>query len=962
MITPLLIIIAVVVAVVLIDAFRHRVLFKIGLRNIFRRKTNTLIVILGLMIGTAIISSSLGVGDTMDNMVEGEIYKEWQGTDVTIYNTTAQGDYKSIDSANFSDLKSDILSVNNVEGVSGEVHGSASVFNPDSKLSESNANIMGMDLNNDNGFGSFYKDGDKISPSLADDEVYITEDLSDDLEAEKGDTIELYTHKYPDGNNYEVKDVIENKGRAAWDGSSKIIMSIEGSQDALSLDNQVNYIRVTSVGGVEEGTKYSQQIADDVEQIIKDNPEHSDLEVRDNKKQSLEDFKENISQFSDLFFIFGSFAIVAGILLTINIFVMLGEERKSEMGMSRAIGMKRGHLRRVFSYEGLFYSVGSSFIGALVGVGVTYIIFYFMEDIFSIFGGDISLLSYFGIETSSLILAFAAGFLLTMGTVIFSVTRISKLNIVRAIREIPEPPVSRKSKKILYASIAGLIIGALMIFAGIPSNQMWLPVTGISLLIIGIGTIVRRWVGDRIAYSIVGIFLLIWWMLPSSILPFFEGYSSGLEMFILSGLFTVTAGVLVIMLNGSIITKGMENLVGSTKGFKAVILSAVSHPMKEKFRTGMTIFIFALIIFAIVVMSMIVGVFNTNIDRMVEEQSGGYDVIGIGDVNRPIDDIQYEIENSQNLSRGDFEHIDSAYRGNVPTNKTVDGVNQRRSVIGIDRNFVNNNSFGISDYVDEYESESEVWDAVINDPDLVLTQSQGSEFSGQMGTGDELGGTITLLNESNKPVEKKVIGFMDQWVISGVFMNKRTVENEFNITSNSLFFLDVKEDVDADEMGKELQKEFFENGFQPIVIGTILRENLEAQFMFFDLFSGYMGLGLVVGIAGLGIISLRAVHERRLEIGMMRAIGFKRRMISYAFLIENSFITITGILLGSGLGIGIGWVLWDDSFRAMGWEFAIPWSRIIIIALIAYFTMLLTAIPSARKASKVSPAEALRFD
>ncbi|MFP4050593.1 MAG: FtsX-like permease family protein [Thermoplasmata archaeon] len=962
MINPLLIIIAVVVGIVLIDALRHKVLFKIGLRNIFRRKTNTIIVILGLMIGTAIISSSFGVGDTMDNMVEGEIYEEWQETDVTIYNNTAQGNYQSMSLETFSDFKSDIESVKNVEGVSGEVHGSASVINPSSRLSEPNTKVIGMDLDSDEGFGPLYKDGDEIKTSLSSGEVYITEKLSENLEAEEGDTIKLFAQNYPRGNNYEVKEIIENKGRAAWDGSNKIIMSLEDAQDAFALSNKINYIRVTSVGGVKEGTKYSEQIADDIEQIIKSNPEYRNMEVRSNKKQSLEDFKEGISQFSDMFIIFGSFAIVAGIILTINIFVMLGEERKSEMGMSRAIGMKRSHLRRVFSYEGLFYSLGSSFIGALVGVGLTYIIFYFMEDIFAIFGGDMSLLSYFGIETSSLILAFAAGFLLTMVTVIFSVTRISKLNIVRAIREIPEPPVSKKSKKIFYASIAGLIIGGLMTFAGIQSNQMWLPVTGVSLLIIGIGTVIRRWVGDRIAYTGVGIFLLIWWMAPSSLLHFFEGYSSGLEMFILSGLFSVTAGVLVIMLNGSIITKGMEKMVGSAKGFKAVVLSAVSHPMKEKFRTGMTIFIFALIIFAITVMGMIVGIFDHNIDNMIAEQSGGYDVIGVGDVNRPIDNIHYEIENSHNISYNDFEHIDSAYRGMVPSNRTVEGANQRRSVIGIDRNFVRNSTFGISDHLDEYDSESEVWEAIMSDPSLVITQSQGSQYMGGMMQGVELGDTVTLMDKNNSPVQKKVIGFMDQFVINGLFMSKETVEEDFNITSNSLFFFDAKDNIDADDMGKDLEKEFVEYGFQPIVIGTIIKDSLNAQYMFFDLFSGYMGLGLIVGIAGLGIISLRAVHERRLEIGMMRAIGFKRRMISYAFLIENSFITITGIILGSVLGIGIGWVLWDDGFRPMGWEFAIPWSRIIVIALIAYFTMLITAIPSARKASKVSPAEALRFD
>ena len=43
------------------------------------------------------------------------------------------------------------------------------------------------------------------------------------------------------------------------------------------------------------------------------------------------------------------------------------------------------------------------------------------------------------------------------------------------------------------------------------------------------------------------------------------------------------------------------------------------------------------------------------------------------------------------------------------------------------------------------------------------------------------------------------------------------------------------------------------------------------------LIQGFMGLGLIVGVAALGVISARAVVERRQQIGVMRAIGFRRR-------------------------------------------------------------------------------------
>ena len=48
------------------------------------------------------------------------------------------------------------------------------------------------------------------------------------------------------------------------------------------------------------------------------------------------------------------------------------------------------------------------------------------------------------------------------------------------------------------------------------------------------------------------------------------------------------------------------------------------------------------------------------------------------------------------------------------------------------------------------------------------------------------------------------------------------------------------------------------------------------------LIQGFMGLGLVVGVAALGVISARAVVERRQQIGVLRAIGFRRGMVQAA--------------------------------------------------------------------------------
>ena len=43
--------------------------------------------------------------------------------------------------------------------------------------------------------------------------------------------------------------------------------------------------------------------------------------------------------------------------------------------------------------------------------------------------------------------------------------------------------------------------------------------------------------------------------------------------------------------------------------------------------------------------------------------------------------------------------------------------------------------------------------------------------------------------------------------------------------------------------------------------------------------------------------------ERRQQIGMLRALGFQREMVSWSFLIESSFVALLGIALGAGLAL-----------------------------------------------------------
>jgi putative ABC transport system permease protein len=741
-------------------------------------------------------------------------------------------------------------------------------------------------------------------------------------------------------------------------------MNIEVAWALFDVEEVVNVIKISNEGDKITGARYSDEVQKAVEPLIENYP---NLEAVANKRDVIESNRESISQLTDLFLVFGTFTIIAGVILIINIFVMLAEERKAEMGISRAIGMKRKHLKREFLYEGSAYAVLAGVAGILFGIFIAYISILFIRDMAT--GGDqsIDILQYFSFTFSSILVSYIVGFFLTVGTILFVTGRISKLNIVRAIRKIPEPLVPRKDTRIMLTGIILIVLSLLLLMAGIQGEQAGLAMAGLSLVFYGAAILMRRFIGDRTSFSIFSIIVLFLWIGPIGL---FEEYSAGLEMFILSGMFLVGSSVIIVMFNSDTILNAVSSLGSRKRAGQAVFKIAVSYPLKNKFRTGMTIMIFGLIIFTIVVLSMIVNIFNVNIEKITEEQSGGFDIFAATNENLPISDIEYEIEQSENLSISDFDEIYPLHYSYAK----VKAINEKDfesngviyyNLIGCPNYFISNNSYSFVRYSDRYETEREVWEATLTNSSFVIIDGsvEPQEYGPSFGLiSADVGDTITLTNRTDGNHTFEVIGILQETFIQGFFMSDATIQEKFNVTYPTLFMFKLEEDSEPSKIAKDLESEFFEHGLQPIVIAEVVEEFTEATNMFFNLFSAFLGAGLIIGVSALGIITLRSVHERRLEIGMMRAIGFKRKMVRRAFLFEATLIAVWGLIIGTLQGLYVGWYIWDSGFREMDYVFTIPWTRISVVLIIAIVFTLICVLPPSHQASKVEPAEALRFD
>jgi putative ABC transport system permease protein len=176
------------------------------------------------------------------------------------------------------------------------------------------------------------------------------------------------------------------------------------------------------------------------------------------------------------------------------------------------------------------------------------------------------------------------------------------------------------------------------------------------------------------------------------------------------------------------------------------------------------------------------------------------------------------------------------------------------------------------------------------------------------------------------------------------------------------YFLRLPAGSDARASAQAIEAEFSRAGLQT----SLLKEQLEASRAsvrsIFFLIQGFIGLGLLIGIAALGVVTIRAVVERRQQIGVLRAIGFSREMVQNVFLLEGIFVSGLAIVIGYGLAMSFSYNLYLEVAADQGLAFLPPWPALIAIGVAIVTASLFTAWLPARATASVVIAEALRYE
>jgi putative ABC transport system permease protein len=984
-------------------AARDRTSIRMAVRNLPRRRTQTALIVAGLMLATLLFSAAFTTGDTLTESLRTQALKNIGRVDVVVkaeqpesgggvpFGPGAGGPKISgareryFDESIVGEVRDHLSDVKTVAGVAPLAKESVPVTARATGLSEPRIDVLGMDAASMKAFDALTTATGKnlALEDLGENEVYVSEETAEGLGVGPGDRVEAFLVRSSGELNSEesspelkVAGIYERGANPASDTS--MVMPLGNLQKLTGEEGEVNEVLVTHGDPAVEGGKRTDSTVDAIQPLLADNG----LQADPVKKDAVEGADQRGEIFSTLFVLFGQFSVAAGMLLIFLIFVMLAAERKKELGIARAVGMQRSNLVRTFAFEGALYALVAGALGSIAGIGVGWIM---VRLIGRGIAGESGFQVSFATSPENAILAFCMGMVLTFVVVLISSWRVSRLNVVRAIRDIPEPDRGGRTVWGVILTVLVPVAGAIAFWQGIATGTMAFYLGGLSLVLVGVALLARvLGAPDRVAFTVSGLVLLTLWLLPASFTTP-AGMAKGPEMFFISGISIVIAGVWLVIFNADALLWLVVATSGRIKGLSPVLKTAVKYPTQSLFRTGMTLAMFMLVVFTLAAMSFIQAAMGAAFENM-KKLSGGYEIQGNAGYAAPISDMKSALKDSEGIESGEVTAVGQV--SNLPAAVNQKGVDQEPEdvfVQGVDEGYSDSVNYGFQTIARGYSSSREVWNALQTEKDTVVISGDLAPSRNSSGFGPAVEPPVKLTGfyaddqslpddlylriedpDSGKTRNLRVIGVLESsaYFAGDVVASQGTLDSlaDHPLPPQTYYF-GLGSGVDASTIAKSLEKDFASNGLQTQVTAQMIRDNDAMRRIVFTLLRGFMGLGLVVGIAALGVIAARSVVERRQQIGMMRALGFQKGQVRLVFLIESSFIALLGIGIGVALALGFSGTLIDNiSQNIPGLEYQVPWSELLLVILVGYVASLLTTYLPARQASKIYPAEALRYE
>ncbi len=725
------------------------------------------------------------------------------------------------------------------------------------------------------------------------------------------------------------------------------------------------------------------------------------LEVRAVKLDAKEQAEASSGVLSAMFLVFGTFTIAAGVLLSLTIIMLLADVRRSELATARALGLRRSDARAMFVYEGALAAVVAGGLGSILGLVLAWLISVGFSSIFQSVGAQRFSFSW---TLDSFVAGWVWGALLSLVLLLGAAAYNAQLNIVRALKGGRTPVPVGVPWGLFIVQIFGFggafVCGAGLFLFGFESALAYSAYigAGVGLLLTFVPLFtweVPVWMARGVRTSAVrhaarntlgalGVLFLLWTSVLDSVDPFRASMEANELAFIAIGLLQVLAGVMVLTSWAPMLVQFVSKR--AMFGGGPVRAVALAHPLAHPVRTAVVMGMFSITMFSVVVLAGYTEQFDTYSADFVEEAEGEFELLLTSSRSRPITLGEDPDEWGVNASiMASIDAVGAVHRAPVHL-EDKDGERMPYILRGVDEGFIAHGGLPLHLWDESLGPTSqEAWQSLGRFDDVVFLDASFGLESAADGTTlvplqFSIGDSILLIDFSNPQNTKsvKVGGFLKQssYIFSpGVWMGGEVVEHRFGGEVTRMYvsvaptaqatdspFLEM----DLSAQGKTVQERQAAAELEEVLARELARSNINVQTVadeilviqslvlaILSLFEGYLALGLIVGVAGIGVVTVRNVSERRRTVGMLRAIGFRQSHVHRMFSTEVSWVAILGMLNGLLVGYGFHMMLYNALWAGEGVAFSFPWRSTIGVFVFGWLVVLATTAAPVRQAAKI---------
>ena len=708
--------------------------------------------------------------------------------------------------------------------------------------------------------------------------------------------------------------------------------------------------------------------------------ESMDLNIVAAKEVELAAAQEGAGALSAMFLVFGAFTIGAGILLVLTIVMMLAESRRVDEAIMRAIGLKRSDMRSLALMEGMITSSAASVLGGLFGLFLAWIVSLAFSSVFASAGAE-GIAYSFSIE--SMLVGMSSGFIIAMLTLWGTAFWTSRLNIVQALRGLS--PLRRRGIPWWVMLLLIVFIGtgtlagiSILTFDSASPLRFALWHIMASCLIVGIVPMftfilphVRGWTirnSGRNTMAAIGVCLAAWALTPDSWAPVESGIKPDEITFAVMGIVQVFAGVLILTGLAPRVATWVIEKSFLAKRVGPVAKVSLAHPAAAPMRTAVIMGMFSLTVFSVIVLAGYSVQFEEHSSGYVDDASGEFEILLSSSRQSPLELSPNPGEwGLQDTNPEDIDAVGIVNRAVVWVDDGEDSIGY--ILRGVDSGFIEHGAIPLEDWNRELgATQQEAWESLQVNENVVFVDSSFALVDPNTGESIQgmtlpIGKSISLIDISNPGNSREVVvgGILSQssqLFSQGIWMNGEIVEEQYGGVVTRIY-VSHESGTDSSELEQALSSDLSSSGVHTSIIEDEILLILGLIFAILTIFQAYLALGLIVGIAGIGVVTYRSVSERAGQIGMLRALGFRKRMVMNGMILEISWTSLLGMINGAAVAIAFHYALYRTFWEEQGADLILPWLEVLVMVVGGWVLVLLATWLPVSKATKVTPSQAL---